>query len=159
MKNKDKKIIELTKEQYLTLAKLAYLGNWMANAQRTGQEGDPNFEEYESMSDYIFSLAPTFDFSKDLEHELECGNHEETTEVSKIHEEYDEQTFWDELPERLGDRDFYKRYSKQDWEKMTRDERFLKMQECIIAWEEELEEHGIGRLDILKQAKDFGIQI
>lgn len=158
MKNQNKNSIELTKEQYLVLAKAVYLGNWMANAHRDGSPEDPHFKEYQKITDYIFSLAPKFGFPKTLEHELEYGEIE-NTEVERLHEEYDEQTFWNELPEKLGDRDFYRKYSKQDWEKMIQDERFLKLQECIIAWEEELEEYGIERLAVLKQAKDFGIKI
>lgn len=140
--------INLTKNQYKSLAKAVYLGNWMANAQRTGQEGDSRLKEYEAISDYIFSLAPEFGFSKDFEHELECGDHNKTTEVSRLHEEYDEQTFWEELCETLGERDFYRKYSKEEREKMTNEEHFLKLQECIIEWEMELEKHGIERLKL-----------
>ena len=86
-------------------------------------------------------------------------NKNETTEIGRLHEEYDEQTFWNELPKKLGERDFYRKYSEEDWDKMTREERYLNMQECIIAWEEELEENDIERLVVLKQAKDFGINI
>src|SRR3990167_9481662 len=90
MKNESKKEIQLTKDQYLALAKIVYLGNWMANAQRTGAPGDPRLEEYENLSDYIFSLAPEFGFSENLEDELKFfGKGEEPTEVHRLNEEYD----------------------------------------------------------------------
>jgi len=157
MKNQDKKSIKFTKEQFLTLMKIVYLGNWMANANRDGSPEDPHVKEYEKMEDYIFSLAPQFGFDKYLDHELTDGERyfptglfEEETDVNKLHDEYDEETFWDELPERLGDRDFYNKYSKEDWKKMIKkDERYMKMQECIIKWEEELENNGIERLGII----------
>ena len=159
MKNQDKKEIQLTKDEYLALGKVVYLGNWMANAQRTGQKNNPNMEEYEKITNYIFSLAPEFGFPKTFEHDLECDEHGKTTEVNRLHEEYDEETFWDELCEILGERDFFKKYSKADIEKMDRDAYFIKLQECIIAYENEAEEHGVERLHILKQAKDLGIDI
>lgn len=43
-----------------------YLGNWMANAHRTGQSEDPTLKEYNEISDYIFSLAPEFGFPKNF---------------------------------------------------------------------------------------------
>ena len=152
----EKQKIELTKEQFLTLMKVVYLGNWMANANRTGGKDDPNVKEYEEISDYIFSLASRFDLEKYISHEAEDGDKyfltnefEEKTDVKRLHEDYDEETFWDELPERLGERDFYRMYSKEDWKKMTRDERFIKLQECIIKWEEEVDNNGIEKLEIV----------
>ena len=40
---------------------------------------------------------------------------------------------------------------------MNQEEHFLKLQECIIAWEQEAEEHGVQRMHVLKQAKDIVI--
>ena len=151
--------INLTKKQYEALAKIIYLGNWMANANRTGSKDDPHMKEYKEITDYIFSLAPEFGFPETFEHDLECDEHGKTTEVNHLHEEYDEETFWEELCEILGERDFFKKYSKEEREKMTDDEHFLKLQECIIAWENEAEEYGVERLEIMKKAKDFGINI
>ena len=151
--------INLTKKQYESLAKAVYLGNWMANAQRTGQKGDLHMKEYEEITDYIFSLAPEFGLPKTFEHDLECDEHGKTTEVNRLHEEYDEETFWDELCDMLGERDFYRKYSKEERQKMTDDEHFTKLMECQIFWEEELEKYGIERLEVLRQAKDFGIEI
>jgi len=151
--------INLTKKQYETLVKAVYLGNWMANANRTGQSGDPHMKEYEEITDYIFSLASEFGFSKTFEHDLECDEHGKTTEVNLLHEEYDEETFWEELCGLLGERDFFRKYSKDEREKMNQEECFLKLQECIIAWEQEAEEYGVERLETIKQAKDLGINI
>ena len=151
--------IDLTKKQYETLAKAVYLGNWMVNASRGGRGDEPCIEEYNDISDYIFSLAPEFGFSKHFEHELECGDHKETTEVSRLHEEYDQEIFWDELCDILGERDFYRKYTKEEIKKMNKEEHFIKMMECQIVWEEEAEEHGVERLQVLRQAKDFGIDI
>ena len=157
MKNQDKKEISLTKDQYLTLAKTVYLGNWVANAQRSGALNDPHIKEYEEIARYIFSLASEFGFPKTFEHDLECSeDHAETTEVSRIYEEYDKGVFWDELCEMLGERDFFRKYLKEERMRMTEEEHFLKLEECIIAYEEETEEHGIERLEILRQSKDSG---
>jgi len=141
--------INFTKRQYEALGKTVYLGNWMANAQRTGQKDDPRIKEYEEIAYYIYSCAPEFGFPDDFEAGLEFSDgEEESPEVGRLHEEYDEDSFWQMLPDKLGERDFYRKYSNEEREKMDREEHFIKMEECIIAWEQECEKHGIERLAI-----------
>lgn len=145
--------IEFNKEQFESLMNLVYLGNWIANANRT----DDRIEKYENIESYIFSFAKDFGLEKYIDDEdakdgkfFPTRFFEEETDVDELRDEYDDETFWFELSDRLGERDFFEKYSKEDREKMTRDERFLKMQECIIKWEDELEDNGIDRLEITR---------
>ena len=99
-------------------------------------------------------------FSKTLEHELEFGTIPgQLTEVSRLSEEYAEESFWEELCETLGERDFEEKYAPEEIEEMDRAERDEKLDECTLLYEEETERYGIDRLHILKQARDFGIEI
>ncbi len=151
MVKKNKMKINLTKKQYETLAKTVYLGNWLANAQRTGAPDDPHMKEYEDIADYIYSFAREFGFSNDFESGLEFSDgEEEAPEATRLHEEYDEKNFWEELPGILGERDFFRKYSEEERENMTEEEHFMKMMECIISWEKECEKHGVKRLGVLK---------
>lgn len=145
--------IALTKKQFIILLKAIYLGNWMANAYRT----DDMQKDYESIEDYIFSLAPRFGLGKYVDHKETDGNKyyptsvfEETTDVHRLHEAYDEESFWDELAERLGERDFFEKYSQEAIEKMNRDEWFEKLYECIDFYNEEFEKFGLRRIIIKK---------
>lgn len=156
--------ITFTKEQFKILLKLVYLGNWMANAYRDGSPEDPHISDYEDIENYIFSYAPQFGLAEYMSHEAGNGVNfyptnafEEETDVHNLHDEYDEEAFWDELCDRLGERDFHRKYSTKEIESMSGDERFLKLQECIIAYEEEAEDRGIERLEIMKTLNDFGI--
>ena len=149
--------IELTKEQFKALLKLVYLGNWLANAQRDGSNENPHLEEYEEIENYIFSFAKRFGLRKYVDDEEAAKGKfyptrffEEGTDVQKLIEEYDEETFWDELIDRLGDRDFFRHYSKNEIKKMTREERFEKFYKFIDKWEDEMHEHGIERLKIIR---------
>lgn len=154
---KDLQNIEFTKQQFLTLLKIIYLGDWMVNSHRTGHGNDPMMEDYEEIMDYVFSLAPKFGFSKNIEHELEFDDSGKMTEINKLQEEYNEETFWEELCERLGERDFHEKYSPNEILKMDRDERYDKLYECIEVYEDEAENFGIERIKILKTIKDFGL--
>jgi len=143
--------IEFNKEQFENLMKLVYLGNWMANANRT----DDRIEKYEDLESYVFSFAKNFGLEEYVDDESVGDGKfyptrffEEETDINELHDEYDDETFWTELSDHLGERDFMRKYSKDDWDKMTQEERFLKRQECEIGWEEEFEKNGIERLEI-----------
>lgn len=146
-----KQFIPFTKKQFIALLKAVYLGNWMANAWRTSDIQ----KDYENIEDYIFSLAPLFGLEKYMDHAESDGNRyyptnefEEKTDVHKLHDAYDEETFWDELTDRLGTRDFYEKYSKDEIQKMTKDEWFIKLHECIDVISEELSDFGLERIRI-----------
>lgn len=134
--------------------KLVYLGNWLANANRTSDA----VKEYEEMEDYIFSFAPKFGLEKYMSNEPDDGERffptrdfEEETDVQDLIEDYDNETFWDEAVDRFGERDFFKKYSKEKIEKMDRDERFVKRMECQEKYEDEFEENGIDNFEIIKK--------
>lgn len=153
--------IALTSQQFKALLKAVYLGNWVANAYRDGSSDDPHIQEYEEIEDYIFSLAPQFGFEKYIDHEQSDGDKyyptnffEETTDVHKLHEEYDEETVWDELAERLGARDFVEKYSKQEIENMSKEKYFVKLAECVDAYHEEFEAFGIKRIGVKGEKYD-----
>ena len=149
--------IEFTKDQFKGLLKLVYLGNWLANAQRDGSNENPHLKEYEAIENYIFSFAKQFGLDEYVDDEEAARGKfyptrmfEEETDIQKLIEEYDEETFWDELIDRLGDRDFFRHYSKDEIRKMTQEERFEKLYEFIDKWADEIDERGIGRLKIDK---------
>ena len=149
-----KQTIELTNEQYLSLMKVVYLGNWMANAHRI----DDMKKEYEAIEDYVFSFAAKFGQAQYVVHEPKDGDKyypnrafEEETDVHELHDEYDEETVWDELAQWLGERDFFECYSDAEIKAMSRDEHFIKMSECIIVYNKEFEKHGMERIRIEKK--------
>ena len=149
--------IELTKDQLLALLKAVYLGNWMANAHRDGSQEYPHREDYEAIEDYIFSYAKQFGFDKYVDDEdaaegrfYPTRDFEERTDVAELHDEYDEESFWDELIDRLGERDFHRHYSQDEIKKMNRDERFARLNEFIDKWTDEINENGIERMEIKK---------
>lgn len=154
-KKETKQTITLTPKQFKALLKAVYLGNWVANAYRDGSPEDPHIQDYENIEDYIFSLAPQYGLDKYMNHEASdedkyypTSTFEEITDVHKLHEEYDEETFWDELAEHLGRRDFFEKYSKEEIKKMSKEEYFSKISECIDSYHEEFETFGIERIRI-----------
>jgi len=149
-----KQNIPFTRDQYRALLKSVYLGNWMANAHRGPDEA---LDEYERISDYLFSLAPLFGLAKYIDQdEAEHGHYdptrffEESTGVHGLHHEYDEEVLWDELADELGRRDMAERYTPDEIAAMSQDEWMEKLSACIDAYDEEFIARGLDRLRIQK---------
>jgi len=112
-------------------------------------------KDYEDIENYIFSQTPNFGLEKYMDHEESDGNayyptslFEETTDVHIRHDEYDEETLWDELAERLGELKFRKSYSPQELRKLSQKDWFCKLSDCVDSFHEEFEKHGLARLKI-----------
>ncbi len=146
--------INFTKKQFENLLKLVYLGNWVVNAHRT----DDTIKKYEDLEHYVFSFAKAFGFEEYADAE-KVGNgefyptrvFEEETDINKLHDEYDSDTFWDEIVDRLAERDFIRKYGVDKIQKMSRDERFEKICECEEKYADEIEKNGIERLGIVEE--------
>lgn len=155
--NNDAQIIKFSKEQFLALLKIVYLGNWVANAQRGDVPTNPRLKVYESIENYIFSYAKSFGLAEYVDDELaENGQYfptrmfEESQDIFELIDEYDDNTFWDELVERLADRDFEKHYTESEIQKMTNGERMNKLYTFIDKWAEEIYQNSLDNLDLTK---------
>ena len=61
--------IELTNDQYKTLVKLLFYGEWILNANKIGDESD---KEAQKLTEYIYSFKESFDL-KDWFENLKYG--------------------------------------------------------------------------------------
>lgn len=138
--------IFFTKKQYEALIKLAYLGDWMANSCKTGNERDMEIEEVEQ---YIYSFAKDFGTENMLEHGERGTIYPTTAFEEKLDtyiDEYDDENFWDELIHTLATRDFVEHYGKDVVAAMEMSERFEKEEPFIQKYEDEFYENGIQKL-------------
>lgn len=127
--------------------KLAYLGNWIINANRT-----EIYEEYEQVLQMILSRAEEAGFANSVEKDEESDEYYPTGEFEDYLQsfvgEYDEENFWDELVERLAERDIEEKYDTAKIEAMpaaSRIELWEKFEERYLA---EFEKNGLSRLRI-----------
>jgi len=146
--------INFTKKQYRDLIKLAYLGNWYANAIRVGNKQEPNIKRYHGMEQYIFSYTDKFDSSDLVEWMEEYSEYfptrklEDDPEIVRIMEEFDEENFWDSLHSKLYARDFLRQYPPAIIRKMSFRERITKEEPYSQKWYDELEKNGLNRFEI-----------
>ncbi|MEI7462806.1 MAG: type II toxin-antitoxin system PemK/MazF family toxin [Candidatus Taylorbacteria bacterium] len=144
--------LEFTKEQYWHLMRAVYIADWMANAVTTrDSEVD---KEIESLEKYIYSFAKEMGYGKYIDTNDTNNDHEANSDlddepmIRKLIERYDESTSWEEIAGWLGERDFHRKYKDDEIARMSNEDRFLKLMECQIIWEEEFENNGISRIDI-----------
>ncbi len=144
--------INITKKQYWDLMRGMYMADWMANAIcDADMKKDDGIKEARN---YIFSFAKEFGYEDYAEYDDELGNYYATFDMDDepvtqaLIERYDECVSWDEIGEWLGERDFYRKYTREEIEAMSGEDYFMKFMECQIVWEEEFEKHGIERLKI-----------
>jgi hypothetical protein len=144
--------IEISKTQYKTLAKALFLANWVVNCHRTDEPDD----EFEKLEQYILAQGKFFDL-KNVEFDEKHGKyyHDSDFEMktAKLLDDFVDVSFWDELTERLAERDFMRALGEKEIRKMSRDVRFSKFYEFADPYEEEFAEHGLDNLVIRSDAK------
>jgi len=142
--------ITLTKEQYETLIKLVYLGNWMVNAHRAE---DDRLEKFDDLESYVLSFAQhegldnCADYDEDADRYYLSREFEES-QVMPYLDEYDRDTFWEELIDNLSYRDFFNAYGEIAVRRMTQEEGFSALQTFVQKYEKEFETHGTDNLVI-----------
>jgi mRNA interferase MazF len=126
-----------------------YIADWMANAVTTNVSDVD--KDIEKLGKYVYSYASEMGYGnyidKEITDEANLDLDDEPT-IRQLIERYDEATCWDELARLLGERDFCHKYKEDEIERMSNEERFLKLMECQIVWEEEFDNNGISRIDI-----------
>lgn len=141
--------LKLSREQFETLLKVVYLGDWMVNAIRVPGSYVPEFEELEKS---LLSLAYGAGFNDTVEFDPNLSEYffkEEFHEMLQpFIDEYDDEAFWDGLVDRLAGRDFEETYGDAA-QRMGQDERFEKLSAYVDKYETEVEEHGVDRLRVI----------
>ncbi len=144
--------ITLTKEQYKTLIEMVYLGEWMVNACR---KPDEIIKKYQDLKQHVFSFSRGEDLEDLLEFDEESGefvlawDFEMESEVSKYRLEFEEETFWDELLEKLSTRDVIRKCGEKAVEKMDGADFYREQIPFLEKYEKEFEQHGLDRLEIM----------
>ena len=139
--------IPLQPDQFRKLIELAYLGEWMVNAHH---DNDFQDEAAGQALQKLLAANPLEDVGKD----------EETGElfmqsewVERLYDtyilDYDDHVFWDELSERLAQRDLARQRGVAI-DDINRDEDLRELRPLEDEYRRELEENGVERLEISK---------
>jgi len=142
--------ITLSDEEYRRLLMLAYLGEWMVNAIR--KEPDSAYDDLASKV-YSFSKGTSAEtlFAFDGGKEEWVPSEKFESEAHTLIDEYDDNTFWEELTARLTERDLIARNGERVVRSMRPDQRIRASKSIAQAYTKEFEEQGLARLFITEE--------
>ena len=137
--------VSFSEEQYRKLIELAYLGEWMLNAHHVDEHQDEDATQ-------IFQQLLASNEFEGVETDPETGRKFLIAEWDTMLQErkisdYDDHTFWEELTERLAERDLAKR-TGQRVDDIDRDDDLIELKPIEERYHHEFEEHGLERLQI-----------
>lgn len=121
------------------------MGEWVVNAHKVNK-----VNEFDHLLKYVFSLTKKFNvplMSFDDDPAFPSAEFEQG-EVYDYINEYDEDTFWDELSNRLVDRIFAEQFTPkeiQSMEMLTRFEHMSKIEGKVNSY---LQTHGIDQISV-----------
>jgi hypothetical protein len=141
--------IPFSEEQYRSLLKLVAIGEWVAHALQDEQEDD----EFSRVEQYVYSFAGRFGANdlvvKERGRYYPARNLEEST--MPLIEEYDLEGFWDTLVDLLAARDLATEHGEDGVRQLPGEEFLEQLNERASVYEEEFEEYGVERLQIVEE--------
>jgi hypothetical protein len=148
--------IEFTKKEYECLLDVLYIADWVMNAHKV--EDDPRTETYKKLEQKIFSYAKDMGFENLVEYASDYKKYfptrelEETGSAREFIEEFENDTFWEELTSRLAERDSARKVGGfENLSKLSLEDRA----EIIWSFEEkyasEFETRGLEGLSIISE--------
>ncbi len=143
--------ISITKAEYRVLLDLVYLGEWMLTANDPGD--DPAKRTHRAVVQKIYSFAKAMGCESLIEGDSEGGMHFPTRQyedsgIREIVEAYDNETFWEELIQRLVDRDIAAQTPHLADQSPRSEEYWTLIGDLSQRYGEEFTTHGLERVTV-----------
>ena len=143
--------IDFTKKEYRLLLDMLAIADWIMHANAIEEEH--YFHEHQKLKDKLLSYYKQMDATdiiksaQDLNGFFETNDYEQYIQNSFI-QPYDEQYFWDELIDRLSQRDAVSTVGFEEYVKMECEERLQNLDEIKERYANEFQESGLNNLKI-----------
>ena len=141
--------LNLTPDEYRSLMKLVFLGNWMANAYR-----DEPLAEFDNMEQVFLSRAADFKAGDAVEYDARKKAWVYTRafedEVNERIDEYNVEALYDELGYWLARRDLINKIGEDEANHMTPAELSNAAQPYLERYDDEFDDNGIERIGIIE---------
>ncbi|TGL62174.1 hypothetical protein EHQ58_02925 [Leptospira ognonensis] len=147
--------LELSLEQYETLLKLVYMGDWVIStlqAKERVEEDTDNDTRYAEVVRHVFNHAEVAGLGNIVQIDQNNGEpyltreFEEESGLVDILEDYEDEVFWQSLIERLAHRDFIRHFGESAISEMAIEERIEKETPFHDTWATEFHDNGIENL-------------
>ncbi len=144
--------INFTQKEYRLLLDAVFIADWVMTSHDVDPDSDD--DQYQMLFQKIYSYAKEAGCSDLVEEEAESNRYyptrkyEDESEVFEWIEEYDAMSFWEELIERLSERDAMKEVPPAQRDRLSAEEFRRKSDPHERKYSAEFEKRGIDRLVI-----------
>jgi hypothetical protein len=145
--------IDLTTDEYRRLVDVLYLADWLLTAHKVGD--DPRVEAYQQLVQKLYAHSQEMGLSYLIEYAAEFDQYfptrdfEAGTAIHEFIDEYDDETFWDELTRRLAERDLILQLGGVDKvQKLSTEDRIRKLGQFEEYYAAEFARHGLANLRV-----------
>ncbi|HHW43583.1 MAG TPA: hypothetical protein GXX25_07205 [Desulfotomaculum sp.] len=144
--------INLNREEYELLLEIFYIADWVLNAYKTLE--DDEIDRYKDLEQKILSRAKEFGLQNMVEWDPSMDEYqytrefEDNTPAMEFIRDYEEDTFWDELVDRLCRRDLVQEYGEESVMEMDVLTRLEKMDRYRVKYLEEFEKNGLQNVKV-----------
>ena len=142
--------INITNREYRTLVQALELASWVLHAHAEEERKDT--KHFRELEQKILSFARDFGMGNEISYDPKLEEYLPTRQFEEsvlgYIDAYNEDTFWEELIERLVKRDLLRQEGREGFEGLSFDERFQKEDPIRLKYENEFEHHGIERLSV-----------
>ena len=149
--------INVTKKEYRTLLDIIHIADWVLHAHDT--EGRTDTQEYQELFQKFFALAEEMGYddliqlSKEDSKYYPTFNFESESVAENLIQEFENNSFWEELTSRLARRDVMKEKNAQSVADLSDEEWFEAMTTAEEKWVKEFDSHDLDRISVDKAVK------
>ncbi len=149
--------INFTKKEYRTLLDIIHIADWVMHAHDT--EGRTDTQEYEELFQKLFSFAEEMGFADLIQLSKEDGkyyptfNFESESVAENLIQEFENNSFWEELTSRLARRDVLKEKHTESAAELSEEEWFALMSKAEEKWVKEFDEFDLDRISVDRAVK------
>jgi hypothetical protein len=148
--------IPMTRKEYMTLLDIFQIADWILHAFKAGER--PDTEEYRKLEQKFCSYAKDMGldnlvlFDEELKQYFTTSEYEATSRKMEFIKAFENDSFWDELIERLTERDLVQQEGGVDEVmKLSLEERIKKAGVLQEKYAKEFEKNGLKNLTVMPQ--------
>jgi hypothetical protein len=143
--------MNISKKEFRLLVEMLYLADWMMHSHATDDE--QHHHEHQKLRNKILSHYKEMEAEDIIEYSEQLNEFFENSDYDDyIHEKfidhYDNENFWDELIDRLAERDLVNKIGFEAFQSMEGLERLMQLEEIRERYSNEFELHGLKYISV-----------
>lgn len=144
--------INFTKKEYRLLITMIEIADWVMNSFHAQERTDT--KEHRVLRNKILDHADEMGmkgcYQKNDDTYYETAEYEENSKQPEFIEEYDEESFWDQLVTRLSERDYVQKYGDEEVDFETKIRRLTEIEN---RYAEEVNNFGLSNIVVVHDKK------